>query len=89
MSFSLSPPLSFSHSRMDSFVLAETFKYLYLLFAEEEDLVLDMDDFVFNTEAHLFPLSLANSITPPIFNETPVSLVSQRVMLVLHTHLCN
>ncbi len=26
--------------RMDSFVLAETFKYLYLLFAEESDLVI-------------------------------------------------
>lgn len=48
---------------MDSFVLAETFKYLYLLFSEEEDLLLDMDDFVFNTEAHIFPLSLAT--TPP------------------------
>lgn len=46
--------------RMDSYVLAETFKYLYLLFAEEEDSPLDMDDFVFTTEAHLLPLSLAN-----------------------------
>ncbi len=45
---------------MDSFVLAETFKYLFLLFAEEEDIPLDMDDFVFTTEAHIFPLSLAN-----------------------------
>ena len=51
---------------MDSFVLAETFKYLYLLFAEEEDLVLDMDDFVFNTEAHIFPLTLANSDRPSV-----------------------
>lgn len=46
--------------RMDSFVLAETFKYLYLLFAEEEELLLDMDGFIFNTEAHLLPLSLAS-----------------------------
>ena len=45
---------------MDSYVLAETFKYLYLLFADEGDLLLDMDDFVFNTEAHLLPLFLAN-----------------------------
>ena len=43
---------------MDSFVLAEMFKYLYLLFAEDEDLILPMDDFVFTTEAHLLPLSL-------------------------------
>ena len=45
---------------MDSFVLAETFKYLFLLFADEEDIPLDLDDFVFSTEAHLFPLSLAS-----------------------------
>eukprot|EP00096_Caligus_rogercresseyi_P008881 TRINITY_DN2893_c0_g2_i1.p1 TRINITY_DN2893_c0_g2~~TRINITY_DN2893_c0_g2_i1.p1 ORF type:complete len:862 (-),score=266.40 TRINITY_DN2893_c0_g2_i1:1746-4331(-) len=45
--------------RMDSFVLAETFKYLYLLFAEDSDLPVDIDDFVFTTEAHLLPLSLA------------------------------
>jgi mannosidase alpha-like ER degradation enhancer 3 len=57
--------LNTHEDRMDSFVLAETFKYLYLLFSEEEDLLLDMNDFVFNTEAHLFPLSLANSPSPP------------------------
>lgn len=45
--------------RMDSFVLAETFKYLYLLFAENEDFIIDIDDFLFTTEAHLFPLTLA------------------------------
>jgi mannosidase alpha-like ER degradation enhancer 3 len=44
---------------MDSFVLAETFKYLYLLFAEESDLILDVSNFVFTTEGHLLPLSLA------------------------------
>merc|ERR1719219_2935159 len=45
--------------RMDSFVLAETFKYLYLLFSEEEDMIIDIDSFVFTTEGHLLPLSLA------------------------------
>lgn len=45
--------------RMDSYVLAETFKYLYLLFAEEEDLLLDIDHYLFTTEAHLLPLTLA------------------------------
>ncbi|KAI5734842.1 hypothetical protein M8J77_011079 [Diaphorina citri] len=44
--------------RMDSFVLAETFKYLYLLFSEEEDLPLNLNHFIFTTEAHLLPLSL-------------------------------
>ncbi|XP_076352993.1 ER degradation-enhancing alpha-mannosidase-like protein 3 [Tachypleus tridentatus] len=45
--------------RMDSFVLAETFKYLYILFSLKEEILIDLDDFVFTTEAHLFPLSLA------------------------------
>lgn len=45
--------------RLDSFVLAETFKYLYLLFAEEKDLLVDINSFIFTTEAHLLPLSLA------------------------------
>ena len=44
---------------MDSFVLAETFKYLYLLFANDSELLIDVNDFVFTTEAHLLPLSLA------------------------------
>lgn len=44
---------------MDSFVLAETLKYLYLLFANKEELILEVDDFVFTTEAHLLPLSLS------------------------------
>jgi len=47
--------------RMDSFVLAETFKYLYLLYAEKSDLLFDVDDYIFTTEAHLLPLSLSRS----------------------------
>lgn len=35
---------------MESFFLAETLKYLYLLFADQS--VLDLDEAVFNTEAH-------------------------------------
>ncbi|XP_017777987.1 PREDICTED: ER degradation-enhancing alpha-mannosidase-like protein 3 [Nicrophorus vespilloides] len=46
--------------RMDSFVLAETFKYLYLLFSDADDLILNMDEFIFTTEAHLLPLSLSH-----------------------------
>jgi len=37
---------------MESFYLAETLKYLYLIFAPEE--ILDLNQFVFNTEAHPF-----------------------------------
>jgi hypothetical protein len=35
---------------MQSFFLAETLKYAYLLFAEED--ILSLDEYVFNTEAH-------------------------------------
>lgn len=42
-------------------MLAETLKYLFLLFADPADLVLDLDEFLFTTEAHLLPLSLARN----------------------------
>ncbi|XP_055849202.1 ER degradation-enhancing alpha-mannosidase-like protein 3 isoform X2 [Episyrphus balteatus] len=45
--------------RMDSFVLSETFKYLYLLFSDPSDIIINLDEFVFTTEAHLLPLSIA------------------------------
>lgn len=44
--------------RMDSFVLSETIKYLFLIFADPSEIILDLDDFIFTTEAHLLPLSL-------------------------------
>ncbi|CAF3499124.1 unnamed protein product [Rotaria socialis] len=44
--------------RMDSFVLAETFKYLYLLFDSSPNPFIDIDQFLFTTEAHLLPLNL-------------------------------
>jgi mannosyl-oligosaccharide alpha-1,2-mannosidase len=37
---------------MESFWLAETLKYFYLLFAEES--TISLDDWVLNTEAHPF-----------------------------------
>ncbi|XP_014243854.1 ER degradation-enhancing alpha-mannosidase-like protein 3 [Cimex lectularius] len=49
--------------RMDSFVLAETFKYLYLLFTDPADLIVDLDKFIFTTEAHLLPLDLSKLMT--------------------------
>lgn len=45
--------------KMDSFVLAETFKYLYLLFSDESEHVININDYIFTTEAHLLPLSLS------------------------------
>uniref|UniRef100_A0A1I7XH52 Alpha-1,2-Mannosidase n=1 Tax=Heterorhabditis bacteriophora TaxID=37862 RepID=A0A1I7XH52_HETBA len=43
---------------MDSFVLSETFKYLYMIFAEPSDLLFDPDNYVLTTEAHFLPLSI-------------------------------
>lgn len=40
--------------RMETFWLAETLKYLYLLFADQD--ILRMDQWVFNTEAHPLPV---------------------------------
>lgn len=40
--------------KMESFFLAETLKYLFLLFSD--DSVLPMDKWVFNTEAHPLPV---------------------------------
>ena len=41
--------------KMETFYLAETLKYLYLLFSDDIS-VLSLDDYVFNTEAHPLPV---------------------------------
>lgn len=61
---------------MDSFFLAEMFKYLFLLFADDEDLLFDVEEYVFTTEAHFLPLSLStapHSSSIPL-NKTVISL---------------
>jgi mannosyl-oligosaccharide alpha-1,2-mannosidase len=40
--------------KQQSFFLAETLKYLFLLFSPDD--VIPLDQFVFNTEAHVFPI---------------------------------
>jgi hypothetical protein len=40
--------------KMETFFLGETLKYLYLLFGDSS--VIPLDKFVFNTEAHPFPI---------------------------------
>ena len=40
---------------METFYLAETLKYLFLLFSDDPDL-LPFDKYVFNTEAHPLPV---------------------------------
>lgn len=64
---------------MDSFFLAEMFKYLFLLFADAEDLTFDVEDYVFTTEAHLLPLSLS---TAPRSS----SILSNRSVISLFNH---
>lgn len=46
---------------MDSFVLSETIKYLYMLFSEDSELPLKLENYVLTTEAHFLPLSLATT----------------------------
>ena len=40
--------------KMESFFLAETLKYLYLLFSDDD--IIPLDKYVFNTEAHPLPV---------------------------------
>lgn len=40
--------------KMETFFLGETLKYLYLLF--DDSSVIPLDQFVFNSEAHPFPI---------------------------------
>lgn len=78
---------TFCISRMDSFFLAEMFKYLYLLFSEKSQLPFDIDDYIFTTEAHLLPVSLSNAQTPCKGNSTvkkrPKMISNQEVFSVL------
>lgn len=41
--------------KMESFFLAETLKYLFLLFMDDPD-IMSLDEWVFNTEAHPLPV---------------------------------
>jgi len=48
---------SFRHTdQMDSYFLAETLKYLYLIFAERPQGVVPLRRILINTEAHLLPV---------------------------------
>jgi len=49
-----------TRDRMESFFLGETMKYLFLLFSDDEQL-LPLDKYVFNTEAHLSLIRTANN----------------------------
>nr|CAB3240848.1 ER degradation-enhancing alpha-mannosidase-like protein 3 [Phallusia mammillata] len=59
---------TFTHEdRMDSYFLAEMFKYLYLLFTPENNKVgIAIDKYILTTEAHVLPLKL--SLQKSFFN---------------------
>lgn len=42
--------------QMETFFLAETLKYFYLIFADQPNKLLPLDRFVLNTEAHPLPI---------------------------------
>ena len=48
--------------KMESFFLGETLKYLFLLFSDDDSLV-SLDEWVFNTEAHPLPIRQSSSIS--------------------------
>ncbi|EDO15703.1 hypothetical protein Kpol_1000p15 [Vanderwaltozyma polyspora DSM 70294] len=59
--------------RMESFVLSETLKYLYLLFDEQNELHASRDNFIFSTEAHpmwLTPEVIKDYKVNGFFNDT-------------------
>ncbi len=67
--------------RLDSFVYAETFKYLYLMFVEdgEIDMKFDIDDFIFSTEAHLIPLDMNSYVTDTDVRQKNVQKMVRKV----------
>ncbi|XP_061657829.1 ER degradation-enhancing alpha-mannosidase-like protein 3 [Syngnathoides biaculeatus] len=71
--------------RMDSFFLAEMFKYLYLLFTEKTQLPIDIDNYIFTTEAHLLPVSLSNAQLSCQGNKTETYPAAHEEDLFLHT----
>jgi mannosyl-oligosaccharide alpha-1,2-mannosidase len=50
------------NDNQESFFLAETLKYLYLLFTDDD--VIPLDKYVFNTEAHPFSTEKYRRIPP-------------------------
>uniref|UniRef100_A0A673I6D8 alpha-1,2-Mannosidase n=1 Tax=Sinocyclocheilus rhinocerous TaxID=307959 RepID=A0A673I6D8_9TELE len=47
--------------KMESFFLGETLKYLFLLFSDDNELI-SLDKYVFNTEAHPLPICVRTSV---------------------------
>ena len=52
--------------KMESFFLAETLKYLYLLLDDSQPDLLPLDQYVFNTEAHPLPIEVLPRTGAPL-----------------------
>uniref|UniRef100_A0A3Q0SRQ6 alpha-1,2-Mannosidase n=1 Tax=Amphilophus citrinellus TaxID=61819 RepID=A0A3Q0SRQ6_AMPCI len=65
--------------------LATMFKYLYLMFSEKSQLPIDIDDYIFTTEAHLLPISLSTTQPPCQGNNTETVRISQEEDLFTHS----
>lgn len=78
--------------RMDSFVLSETLKYLFLIFVDRSELIVDLDAFVFTTEAHLLPLSLGqltnNTIGRPASGDSCGGMDTDEIRAVDYMRTC-
>ena len=71
--------------RMESFFLAETLKYLFLL--QDPDSEISLDEFVFNTEAHplrIFPKVLLVALAKALTFHTTAAGVEGRAQVKLH-----
>ncbi|OAV93851.1 hypothetical protein PTTG_01658 [Puccinia triticina 1-1 BBBD Race 1] len=58
--------------KQESFVLAETFKYYYLLFSDPD--LISLDDYVFNTEAHPLRIDIPEKPVKRYWNQPDESL---------------
>ncbi|ESN98043.1 hypothetical protein HELRODRAFT_113976 [Helobdella robusta] len=55
-------------NKMESFWLSETLKYFYLLFTDDPNYV-SLNEYIFNTEAHLIPFSYSSPRLGDYFND--------------------
>ncbi|KAF7232314.1 hypothetical protein EG68_10782 [Paragonimus skrjabini miyazakii] len=72
--------------RMESFFLSETLKYLYLLFDDSNPVNLNEEDYIFSTQAHLFPIKRIRKL---IQNLVPNPFRSDNGQRRMNLHVAN
>ncbi|KAF6776831.1 hypothetical protein AHF37_04091 [Paragonimus kellicotti] len=79
--------LDMSHEdRMESFFLSETLKYLYLLFDDSNPVNLNEEDYIFSTQAHLFPIKRIRNL---VQNLVPNPFRSDNSRRRMNLHVAN